>query len=438
MEPLPSPVGRFRGATLPIEIWEHILKLAVAFPDVMDTYVPDSFPLQYAAYPKNFLPLNDIKRSQRSLYTLVLVCRLWNAICTPMLYQCLVIDGAVPAAAVLKTLEHSQKTAGSFDASEPLGTLTRHMIVALSDYPPHATDAEPMEMSIVRRFGNLGRLARCFPRLQILSISIEIQNTWGLPMPYYGRDFAASVTKICAPSLRKLYFYQSPEVLFSREELLALLASAPNLVAIVGGGGIGHIGCPLSLPHLPKLKYLTVNREAELCDGTRHRANDVPLLDHVHIQPSRSSNLWQHLLAVQGPSLTYVSLDLLVTMDPEDNVDCLRMLGDLCPNLTRLEILISDWNWFPRPDRLPPVEHLGIHVLFSSTKITPMCETLASIQMPSLKVVRFMNPQMGEWLASPFSGNGERAWDPLARCTFRVVDCDGHELGPRGRSSSSS
>ncbi|KAH9046461.1 hypothetical protein EDB84DRAFT_1575863 [Lactarius hengduanensis] len=399
---------------LPTEMVVCILESFVAFPDVMDTSAP-----HYAINPNGFLPLDDIKRSIQSLSLLALVCKQWNTICTPILYQCLVVDDYTVMNVLLNTLQRSHTTTHTS---------------ALSDRHTHSREAEPLEIRILQRFGDLGKLACCLPHLQILSISIAIPAVLGLPMPHYGRDFAASIARTSARSLRKLFLYQNPVVLFSRSELHTLLESTPNLVALVGAD---YIGCPAALPSLPKLKYLAVSGEAAHCGGTGHKDDPTPSLDHVHFGPIRSPTFWMHLLSAWGPKLTSVSLDLRIpvvsTSPPTDHFDCSQILGSLCPNISRLEIFVINWHCFPQLDWLPSVEDLDIHLIFSGVTVTDMCKTLADIQLPSLKVIRFLDPEMDKWLASPQSGNVDSAWGPLFNITFRVVNCDGCQLGPSRR-----
>lgn len=406
---------------LPTEIVVCVLESFVAFPDVMDTSA--------TLYSDGFLPLNDIKRSIQSLSLLVLVCKQWNAICTPNLYQCLVVDDSTVTDALLSTLQISRTTPNTLGRLQPLGFLTRHLIIALSDRPAHSREAEPLEIRIFQRFGDLGKLAGLLPHLQILSISIRIPAILGLPMPHYGRDFAASITRTSAQSLRRLFLYQNPVVLFSRRELRTLLESTPNLVTLIG---VGCIGCPVALPYLPKLKYLTVNSEAVHCDGAEHKGDQTPSLDHVHFGPIRSSTSLVHVLSAWGPKLTYVSLDLRMPVEPNsppmNPFDCPQILGSLCPNISHLEIFITSWHGFPQCDWLPSIECLSVHLNFSGATVTDICRTLASIHLPSLKVVRFLDPEMDEWLASPQSGNVDGAWSPLLEIAFRVVNHNGHQL----------
>jgi hypothetical protein len=411
--------------SLPVEILEYILELACAFPDVTNTLSP-----QHSLHPDITLPLPDIKLATRSLFSLALVCKQWNTICTPKLYRCLAIVDTTPVDALLHTLEHSQSRTAVLGRISPLGSLTRHLIIALSDYPAHENETERYETRVVRRFGNLGRLARCLPHLQILSISVFIGDMWGLPVPYYGKDFAAMVIQTSSQSLRKLCLHHYPTVLFTRQELRKLVESAPNLIGITGPAVGGHIGCPAALPYLPKLKYLAVNSEMEQCNCAGHKDNRTPSLDHVHLRPSQFSNFWVHLLSALGARLTSVSLDLRLAVDSQSCFDCLSMLTNVCYNLSYLEICIESWHSFPRLDPLPPVEHLGISVQVGCVAVASICETLATIQSPSLKAVHFKDSHMFEWFASPLSDNVESAWSPLAGHTFRVVDCHGRELGP--------
>jgi hypothetical protein len=413
---------------LPIEIVEYILDLAGAFPD-LTTYLSPPYSLYYDI--DHDLPLSAIQLSARTLFSLVLVCRQWNAICTPRLYRCLAIADSTAIDTLIRTLEHSQATGGIL----PLGYLTHHLIVALSDSPVNDSDTERLETRIQRRFGNLGRLARCLPRLEILSISIYVQDTWGLPPPYYGKDFAATVTQTFAHSLLKLHLHHDPFVLFSRQELRNFLASAPNLAAITGAGVGDSIGCPVALPYLPKLKYLAVNSERHCHPGrVGHEEDDqTPFLDYIHIRLSSRSNYYVHLLSVQGAKITSVSLDLRLSVDPKKCSDCLSMLTGFCHNLSYLEICIDSWLSFPRLEPLPPVERLGIRVHVFNTSVSAIFKSLATMQSPSLKVVQLMNPGMFEEFASPPSDNV--AWNPLLYRTFRVVDCDGRGLGPSGQST---
>jgi hypothetical protein len=374
------------------------------------------------------LPLSSIELSARSLCSLALVCQQWNIICTPRLYRCLAIADSTAIDALLHTLEHSQTTATTL----PLGSLTRHLIIALSDSHVNDNDTEWFETIIQRRFGNLGRLARCLPHLQILSISIFVLDTWGLPLPYYGKDFAATVTQTSAHSLLKLHLHHEPFVLFSRQELRKLLESTPNLVAITGAGVADSIGCPVALPYLPKLKYLAVNSERH-CHHIGHEDNRTPSLDHIHIRLTRLSNYYAHLLPVQGARITSVSLDFRLSADPKNCSDCLSMLTSFCHNLSYLEICIHNWPSFPRLEPLPPVERLGIRVQLVNISVAALCKTLATIQSPSLKVVQLMNPGMFEKFASPPSDNV--AWNPLVYHKFRIVDRDGRELGPLRQST---
>ncbi|KAI0252668.1 hypothetical protein BJV78DRAFT_328600 [Lactifluus subvellereus] len=417
---------------LPVEILEHILELLVAFPDIASA--------NSVQYSMNFLPLEDIKHSTWSLYSLALVCKQWNTICSPFLYRYLLVDDSTSMTTdtLLRTLEHPSATPDALGRFQPLGSLTRHLVIALSDQrAAHENQDERLDVRIMRRFGNLGRLARCLPQLHTLSISIMIQTSqmWGLPMPYYGMDFAAAIIQTSAQSLQKLYLHRNPGVLFTRQELRKLLESAPNLVAIVGASCADHLRCPAAFPYLPKLKYLTINNEVGQCDSTIHKDNRLPSLEHVHIRPSHSSNFWLHLLSAQGSRLVSVSLDLHLMVDHENCPDCLSTLTTLCPNLSRLEILISDWDCFPRPDWFPSVDYLGICTLFGILKVTDLCKKLATIQLRSLRVVCLMDPKLVEWFASPLSGNVESAWTPLVGCPFRVVDCYGRELGPPAPSS---
>lgn len=419
--------------SVPVETLDYILELAVAFPDVANNQFA-----HFSAYPETHAPpLRDIKLSTQTLFSLTLVCRRWNTICTPRLYRCLTIVDTTATDALLHTLEHSQTTTAVSGRFPPLGSLTRHLIIALSDLPGPGREDERLHTRVLRRFGKLDQLARHLPHLQILSISISTQEMWNLPVPYYGKDFAAILAQTCAQSLRELHLYHQPSVLFSHKELRQLLESAPNLVIIAGAGASGCIGCPAALPNLPDLKYLSINNERGHCDSTGHEDNRTPSLDHLHILPSRSSNFWVHLLSAQGARLTSVSLDLRYRfyLDMEDCCNCLSMLGSLCPNLTHLKIAVESWPSFSKLDPIPSVQQLGISLKVGKTAVAAICEALGTIRSSSLKVVHLVDPYMPDWFASPLSENVESAWSPLVGHTFLVVDHHGRELGPPGRSS---
>jgi hypothetical protein len=411
---------------LPFEIVEYILDLVGAFPDLSVYLSPP-----YLSTIDHLLPLSAIKLSAGSLSSLALVCKQWNTICTRRLYRCLAIVDDTAIDPLLRTLEQSQITA-TVSGSMPRGSLTRHLIIALSDSSVNDNESEPFERIIVRRFGNLGRLARCLPHLEILSVSIFTRDTLGRSLPYYGKDFAASVTQTCAPSLLKLHLYREALVLFSRQELRKLLESSPNLIAITGAGVGDCIGCPVTLPYLPKLRYLAVNSKMGRCDHFGHEDDRTPLLDHIHIRQGPLSSHWVHLLSVQGARLTSVSLDLRWDPPgpPKKCSEYLSKLTEFCPNISYLEICIDNWISFPRLDLLPPVERFGIHVQACKSSVDTICKTLATIQSPSLKVIQLMSPGIFEWFKFASSDNVKSAWSPLVDHPFRVVDRDGRELGP--------
>ncbi|KAF8480891.1 hypothetical protein DFH94DRAFT_736693 [Russula ochroleuca] len=402
----------------PVEIIDYILDLVVALPDLTTHLFPP-----YCFYTDvHDLPLSAIKLSTCFLYSLTLVCKQWNTICTPRLYRCLAVDDDSAIDLLLRTLEHSQTTAGGI---LPLGSLTRHLIIALSapiHYQHEAVSFAYIEAMIQHRFGDLGRLARCLPHLQILSISIFSDDfeIFGGPSLYYGKDFAAAIIQTSAHSLLKLHLNHGIFFLFSPQELRKLLESTPNLVAIIGSGVRDTIGCPVALPYLPKLKYLVVNDVMGDCDRSKHEDNRTPFLDHIHIHLSYHSDYFVHLLSAQGARLTSVSLDLRPSNFASD---WLSMLTSFCPNLSYLEICIFTWGGFPRLNTLPPIKRLGIRLHIGFTSVAVVCESLATIQSPSLEVVHLMNT---DWTLD----DGKSPWDPLVHRTFRVVDWDGRELCP--------
>jgi hypothetical protein len=121
-----------------------------------------------------------------------------------------------------------------------------------------------------------------------------------LPEPQLNHYASCSCTRI-------------PLSFLAARELRTLLESTPNLVALIG---VGYIGCPVALPYLPKLKYLAVSSEAVHCDGTAHKDDQTPSLDHVHFGPIRSPTSLVHFLSAWGPKLTSVSLDLRMPVEP--------------------------------------------------------------------------------------------------------------------------
>jgi len=209
-------------------------------------------------------------------------------------------------------------------------------------------------------------------------------------------------------------------------------------ISITGAAVRDYISCPASLPYLPKLKYLSVNSKVGLCNGTTSYKHDkTPSLDHVYIRPSCFSNYWKHLLSAHGERLRFVTLDLRhdLTWAKVDSFECLSMLTSHCRNLSYLAVYVNDWNHCPRLDPLPPVAHLGIYLSFQYAIPATICEKLATVQSPSIKVVHLINDGMFEYLRSPHSRNMEGVSGPLAVCTFRVVDHEGRDLGPPGHSS---
>ncbi|KAI0313463.1 hypothetical protein OF83DRAFT_533230 [Amylostereum chailletii] len=198
--------------SLPVELQIKIFQRATHVPNLLDI-VPDPNGPFLPECPDVSLPIliDNFSRSLPTRHALPLVCRAFNDVATPLLYQCLLLNTkTVPMiAASLKTYNLS---------------LVRHLIIDLPISFPFCAAPEILAIFTALPAG-----------VQILSINTQVVFDFQppyRPLPHFA--VLRAMARTLGPSLRKLTMDQSAVQMFPRPEDLNVFTQAlANLETIV-------------------------------------------------------------------------------------------------------------------------------------------------------------------------------------------------------------
>lgn len=190
---------RMASSKLPPELWLRILDWATLVPHAFDTHAPRLF-----AYPGP-LPVKDIDSEFDSSFIiksrLTLVCKLWNALATPLLYKGVVVRRESAIARLLDTLATS-RTLGRSATSEgsgELGRWTQRLDIAFGENAD-SEEAVSLLESVISRLPNLEIVVERGKMLHRMW-------HWNVPASIF-RALASS----CAGSLRSLRCTNAVEI----------------------------------------------------------------------------------------------------------------------------------------------------------------------------------------------------------------------------------
>ncbi|KIY67235.1 hypothetical protein CYLTODRAFT_397489 [Cylindrobasidium torrendii FP15055 ss-10] len=189
---------------LPPELWREIFEFATYMHrsyhvDPLDPFIPRR-PSSNAMAP------NTPLLAQRTKCAITLVCRLWHNIAIPLLYRHIVLVSPSRATAFLQTLNrHVSPTSRGPPISE-YGRFVRNLEILT-----HARNAH--HISYLR---TVFRILMSCPNLHLLS------GTWNHPLP---DDFMNGLLRICAPTLKELFWHDGRAQSFMHPDNLSIFGS---------------------------------------------------------------------------------------------------------------------------------------------------------------------------------------------------------------------
>ncbi|KII95224.1 hypothetical protein PLICRDRAFT_693472 [Plicaturopsis crispa FD-325 SS-3] len=176
--PVPVP-------SLPPELWLSIIDFATYVPEIME---PDIYDYADAGLRKQRLR-RLLKTSLVTKRSIVRVCRFWNHIGTPYLYEALYIRLERMLPLLSDTLTLSDRLSLNPGSASSLGSQTKRLDIGLHD----TYTLSPTELD------TLGDIIRRLPNLTIVNVCIPESGILAFKMPAVIVD---SVRETCSRSLR--------------------------------------------------------------------------------------------------------------------------------------------------------------------------------------------------------------------------------------------
>ncbi|KAA1477695.1 hypothetical protein DENSPDRAFT_619446 [Dentipellis sp. KUC8613] len=426
----------------PPEIWLSIFECATFVPHAFDTDVTDPFDVHGSPTPFDHSVERRLQASLSTKRSLVLVCKLWHDLATPLLYQAVTARDNVS----LRSLNNA--ISGHSSASRKLRVRRLDLLRWPRNQTPLASDV-------------LSELLHQLPSVEILCLATY---------PYFTtidsdgcdltRAFDAAEAEsllealLAAPvrtTLRKCII--GPSFIHVKQSN-ALLSHCTRLSCLFV---FSHIRYPFRegqvIPARLPLTCLSVECEdtpSAMASGVWHQMQPHPSLQHVHILLRSIVRIYHEstetFLRTQGVYLRTIQLSIGKYQWDRCVAPFLHLLATHCPNLIHL-IFICDSRGpvlFRTP--LPPtVTHFGIYSMIDNSE-QGLCDYLGQIE-------RFLGQRCHvPGVIRRLNASTQEEWDYLredpellaryaalpvpSHC--RLEDAEGRDLMLRMRSSLSS
>ncbi|KAI0061994.1 hypothetical protein BV25DRAFT_1825856 [Artomyces pyxidatus] len=396
--------------TLPPEIWLRILEAATHVPGLLDVDVEDPFDSPHPSGGTLLDTRDEMKALRASLVTkrhVVRVCKQWNTLATPLLYESIFVGRNSP-----NVLPGTLCSPREGVAHSP-GWYTRRL-----DLSGHAS-ASTLAL--------LPEIIAHLPQLRIFRV---------LPSRAFHADYRPvlpdPVVRALAgtPSLQMLKWDKSDHLMLWPSLLETLLEACPALRALVG---VNALGADCTSPACDSLAYahLRVERWAESDLQTTPFRN----LRQARLAYSIASRRDFRIREVLGASLAslrtlYADVHDIGLVQPF--LDSLHV----CTNLRHV-IITNCFRWVSQAEfgTLPPyVTHLGLH--FHRSQGTDafyrsVFAFIGQLSGQSLTVVRLLNRRGLEDLRLRHTAEFRKGLESLRLKGFRLEDYQGVALLPK-------
>ncbi|KAA1477698.1 hypothetical protein DENSPDRAFT_619362 [Dentipellis sp. KUC8613] len=315
----------------PPEVWVSIFEWATFVPHAFDVDAVDPFDVPSTPYIFDRAAQEDLRAILTTKTTLVLVCRRWHALATPLLYQAVSVRTNRALQRLHDTLEHFAHNHHDANRARRIRIRRFDLLKWSADHPGPASGPRVLPKPDV-----LARLIAHMPHLEIFCEMVD--------SPFYddtsGFFFAClrpgldALRTHCAASLRKCVLGSTCTV--PAEAYVSLRTAFPNLSCLFtahtiprGSGTTStsaeHEPDPAALPpslppaqsQPPSLTGLSIHL-TDIVPSTQLWPVPwpIPTLKHLHIileehtPPAASAALAAPFLRAQSPYLASVHLDL--------------------------------------------------------------------------------------------------------------------------------
>jgi hypothetical protein len=351
---------------LPIELWLLIFQLATEVPYAFLPKIESPFDLP----PRPTHNEMGVKLS-RSLITkryLVLVCKAWNRIVTPLLYGAVLLRSSRGIYAAWNTFRDSAQS----DTSVRLGHYVKRIDLSMRDSRIHHLSLE----QLVER-EKIADILRWLPNLTIFTMHTQLR----------GGDstcIAGALADTSASTLQTIEWTGGPTIghmCLSVASWTRLVSSCPNLKSLDGPR------CRIFSTELhpaAQLGHLSVTHDYR---GTE----DVPANPPTPLHIRYNSASWDvSHRNTRAHCLQAISLDVQF----RDHITLHKLLAQ-CPKLSQLILRFSAWYSLPCSLKLDPsITHLGLFVEHKQPRLPLMVEGLGylvGLDIPGVKTLRLMS-----------------------------------------------
>ncbi|KAF9219586.1 hypothetical protein BS17DRAFT_384168 [Gyrodon lividus] len=402
-------------SVLPVELWLEILHHATFVSGILepDIYHHTEAPSTYFNYRRYSIMLDAL----RTKCSLVLVCKQWRRICTPLLYQSIIVRNTRSWEVLADTFTKSRDQCSASDDS-PLGSFTKRLDLAQTIWRNH-------DLNLLRC------VMRCLPNLSILSFSMTrsamfamsrciiddvlpltphlrvIDATWSIQSGDFERLLKDS------PQLRMLRCVDVPLYHLADDDLLVASSERDTLVM----PNITNLSIYESFNPHGFCSYFTFPSLCELS---------------CHLQTTTTTNVQELFFERHGSNLKSLHLQQYGSSSA-DNTRNLLWIKQYCPALRSLTISLGDWQELPiHPVSIPDVGFLGLRCAREGLEFRQyqlLFRFLESLDEKSstLRTVQFLDPVN---TSDMFRFDGCRVFmmDFIKRGKLRLVDHVGSSL----------
>ncbi|TFK54517.1 hypothetical protein OE88DRAFT_1733169 [Heliocybe sulcata] len=411
-----------RQRTLPPELWLEVFKFATFVPGVLETESLD--PFQHGAPLPEHEEQQILNKSVALKASFAQVCKQWQELVTPLLYQIVV-------------------------AREQEGLSCLHRTILGSDGPGQKDRAVALRARVLRfccvvdggemeaeryNFHNLAEILENLPIL--VNFTLRCNQKRGFSkisiMPQYVLSALTTLHPTLrvlnwatADSLRATRYFQEQSIL-GQFKALRILSLPKPVHADPKRLLMARAPIPVTL-HMPDLRVLAISDSQYLSEGpiVLKHSKQFQHLQEIHAPSSLCGRL---SLGAVGERITRLTLHH-TKESRADLAPQVRKALNLFPNIVHLVLWLSAWDEMPHTLRLPNTECLGLGRLgdemCSNAEYRDLRDSLSSMHSPKLEVVRFLS--------------GVREWSDVRRfrpdvCGFFLELMDHKQLRIENRS----
>jgi len=351
---------------LPMEVWLLILQLATEVPFAFLQRVESPFDLPPRPTPKEMTV--ELSRSLFTKRYIVLVCKAWNEIATPLLYGVVLLRSGRGVSAAWDTFCDPERS----DTSARLGQYVKRIDLAMRDSQTHhAPSAQVVERD------RIADILHCLPNVSIFTMHTRVRDGDSTCIADALADTSASTLQTIEWTGRHTFGHMC----LSGTSWTRLVSSCPNLKSLDGPA------CRIFSTELhpaAQLSHLSVTHDDR-------GVEDVPPEHPIPLHIRYNSTNWDVTHSnIRAYCLQAISLDIHFW----DQCTLQELLAR-CPRLSQLVLRFSTWNAIPYDIALDSsITHLG---LFINQKQPPALSAvgalgaLGSWGLPGVKTLRLMN-----------------------------------------------